>query len=96
MEVKNTTKRRREDDSVYPNTYRDGHIKKVQQHKIYSEAHQRTIQMMMEAQKFLQKKMHAQEDNRESDQEGLKRSVSYNGGNYRQTPHWPCITKVRN
>lgn len=95
MELKCTSKRQREDDSISQNTYRDGPIKKFQQSKIYSEAHHRTIQMMMEAQKILQRKVHTREAEREHEQEELQSTENYKEGNYRQKPHWPCISKVR-
>lgn len=69
------SKRGRDDDD---NT----HMKRWQKTRIFSETHQATVQMMMEAQRHLQPKVEIQDPEPE---------VS----TYKQAPYWPQLNRVK-
>lgn len=72
----------------------DEHTKRCQQHKIHSELHQNTIDLMMNSQKILQEqeRMHKLYDGEVSMHEDI--NMHETKDSFKQRPFWPVINKV--
>lgn len=87
-------KRSYEDDEVdYYNT--EDSMKRWQDTKIFTETHQNTVQMMINAQKNLQKLEKAgllqTNEKHQPEQQQLDEQ-----SNFKQAPYWPVLNKVKN
>ncbi|CUM55709.1 unnamed protein product [Debaryomyces tyrocola] len=72
----------------------DEHAKRCQQHKIHSELHQNTIDMMMKSQKILQEqeRLHKLYNEDNPMHEDIVNDETKD--NYKQRPFWPIINKT--